>query len=187
VLKKFEGVFSDEQVSSLKDIISNEKQNRDIFVWNEDLNNVFPKEESITKIIQNLKLGKISISLNDLITEDIRNTLEDLSQKNGFPAILHNATYTEYSLRYGIPELESHKDKLKNFWLVDYQLESNTNWEIYVEDQSFYLGDNDALAFYPHLLEHGRPEKAFKDGEYLGMIFFSMIAKNITEEKGLLK
>jgi hypothetical protein len=183
VLKKIENVFSDEQVASLKNIINNEKQNRDIFVWDEDLDKNFPKEESITQIIQNVKLGKIILNLNDLITEDIRVTLRNLSKKSGLSAELANATYTEYNPQYGLPELRSHKDKSTNFWLLDYQLESNTDWDIYVENETFSLKDNEALAFYPDLLEHGRPKKAFKDGEYLSMIFFSMIATDTTNEK----
>lgn len=183
MLKKIENVFSDEQVASLKNIIINEKKNREIFVWDEEVDKTFPKQESITKIIQNVRLGKISLNLNDLITEDIKNTLRQVSEKSGLPGKFANATYTEYSLQYGLPELRSHKDKFTNFWLVDYQLESNTDWDIYVENETFSLKDNEALAFYPDLLEHGRPKKAFKDGEYLSMIFFSMIATDTTNEK----
>lgn len=184
MLKKIENLFSEDQVLNLKKIVNDEKNSRELFVWDEKTDKVFPAAKSVTHIIQNPNLGKIGINLNYLIPKDIKNTLVGFAKSSGYSAHLNSATYTEYSLKYGAPELRSHKDRVNHFWLVDYQLDSNIDWDIYVEGESFTLKNNEAIAFHPGSLEHGRPEKIFNDGEFVSMIFFDMAVEK-TKEKGL--
>ena len=187
MLKKIQNLFSEDQVINLKKIINDEKKNRDLFVWDEKADRVFPAEKSVTHTIQNPALGKIGLNLNYIIPEDIKNTLISLAESSGYSAYLNSVTYTEYSPKYGIPELRSHKDTISHFWLIDYQLEANTDWDIEIDGEVFTLKDNEAIAFYPGLLEHGRPQKTFNSEEFVSMIFFDMIVEDITEKKEFIK
>jgi hypothetical protein len=84
-----------------------------------------------------------------------------------------------YTNEYGlVPKLHMHKDggSLTKY-TVDYQYKSNTDWAITVEDQDFYLKDNQALTFLGSKQLHGRPEKIFNNGEYVENIFFQFIEK----------
>ena len=64
-----------------------------------------------------------------------------------------------------------HFDGNKNNVCFDYQLKSNTEWPIIVENEEYILKDNDALLFDPGYQLHGRPDKVFMDDDYVNMFF----------------
>lgn len=103
-----------------------------------------------------------------------------------------SSRYIEYSKKWGNgrPSLPMHKDSnieegdtspyelerdasKTRVISFDYHLESNTHWPIIVEEEEFNLSDNDALLMYPEKQIHGRPNKQFKDNEYLQVIILS--------------
>jgi hypothetical protein len=99
--------------------------------------------------------------------------------KKKYPeAKLVSSRYIEYSKRWGdTPHLPLHKDGGEDFAgtrevMFDYQLDSNTYWDLIVEDQLVSLENNDACIFNPYLIEHGRPPKDFNDEEYKKNILF---------------
>lgn len=81
----------------------------------------------------------------------------------------------EYSNKYGKPDLGPHYDGDWTDIVVDFQLESNTEWPIGVELQTYTLADNSAIAFNPNKGVHWRTHKTFNDGEFVRMIFFRFI------------
>ena len=89
-----------------------------------------------------------------------------------------NATFCEYSLKYGQPNLPPHFDEDRaSDLLLDYQLESNTSWPLFIENtpkslKSFVLKDNYGHILFPKKDLHGRVDKVFNDEEYVKMIFF---------------
>lgn len=84
-----------------------------------------------------------------------------------------SATYCEYSGKYGTPNLNMHKDHgRKETICLDYQLESNTLWDMIIDDQTYMLADNEAVSFYSMSQTHGRPDRVFLDSDYMKMIFF---------------
>jgi hypothetical protein len=80
--------------------------------------------------------------------------------------------YVEYNNKYGNPDLPPHFDADKNEFIFDYQLESNTSWDLGVNMDVHAMEDNSALVFNPNLNIHWRPVKDFEDGEYVRMVFF---------------
>jgi hypothetical protein len=174
-------LFSPEQIVYLKDFFGNLKKTRST-VSVEDVDVMgLPVFEYV---IQNKTLGKIIVDItgNDL-REDIVKTIHDkIPAEWGIGKPL-SVAYTEYSKAYGEPELVMHKDRSDNL-LVDYQLEANTEWPLYLDEdrREVALSDNDALVFEPYNQFHGRPAKVFNEGEYVAMIFFYFVYNGNKEE-----
>lgn len=86
--------------------------------------------------------------------------------------ILVDCQYSEYNLKYGNPELSVHTDTRLSTFTIDYQLDSNCIWPIYVEGKPFSLENNQALTINVNEQAHWRPKRKFSEGEYVKMIFF---------------
>lgn len=87
--------------------------------------------------------------------------------------LLYAVTGAEYSVAYnGNPNLPPHFDGDFNDIIIDYQLDSNTQWPLGVNLETYPLTDNSGVIFNPNTNIHWRPHKTFKDGEYVRMIFF---------------
>jgi hypothetical protein len=70
------------------------------------------------------------------------------------------------------PRLIPHYDSFPEpRFTFDYQISSNTSWPLVVEGTEMILADNQALTFSGTHQIHWRPEKTFKDGEFIDMIF----------------
>jgi hypothetical protein len=78
----------------------------------------------------------------------------------------------DYSNKYGIPDLPPHFDGDTTEIIVDYQLDSNTTWELGINKEVVSLENNSALVFNPNTNAHWRPRKSFNEGEYVRMVFF---------------
>lgn len=83
-----------------------------------------------------------------------------------------STVYAEYSSEYGAPRLNSHYDSKNDTTLLDYQLNANTKWAITVDNVNYELIDNQAVLLRPLKQFHGRPQKTFKQGEFVKMLFF---------------
>lgn len=90
----------------------------------------------------------------------------------GLPLSFSGVGYAEYSSAYGFPVLPPHHDRDTNILVVDYQLSSNTTWELGVGLKLYPLEDNSALIFNANENIHWRPRKSFVDGESIRMLFF---------------
>ena len=80
--------------------------------------------------------------------------------------------FTRYSGKYGVPRLAPHYDTGHSTFTIDYQVESNVEWNLVVEDTEYSLNDNDALVFKPSYEVHWRKPTILKDDQYVDMIFF---------------
>lgn len=78
----------------------------------------------------------------------------------------------DYSAKYGKPDLPPHFDGDTNEIIVDFQLSSNTSWDLGLGIEVYSIEDNSALIFNPNTNIHWRPHKQFEDGEYVRMLFF---------------
>jgi hypothetical protein len=171
--EQIKNLFDIEEAEYLKKLIDDEKAKRTVFVWDEFGGDQFPQEmmDSAEHMVQNVSLGKIMFNLS--IPDSLKDKLVGVAKYMGYDVEYFCATYTEYSRDYGSPVLTPHKDK-QNFCLIDYQLDANTSWPLFVEEQIFDLSNNDGLIFLPSQMVHGRPEKVFLDKEFVKMIFFDM-------------
>jgi hypothetical protein len=116
-------------------------------------------------------LGRIIIGIGfpDSVIEAIQERTERLLNKKLRPM---SVSYVEYRLEHGQPNLPPHFDGDNNDLIIDYQLKSNTSWDLGVDGKLFDMNDNNALIFNPNEYPHWRPHKTFTEGEYVGMIFF---------------
>lgn len=181
--KHVSNVFSEEQIAYLNSYISDELSKRTVYVWDEHkTRETFPEEVFMdtSKYLNNVSLGKILLELK--VRQDIKDRVVEIAKDNGFDVEYFDATYTEYSAKYGRPNLESHTD-FQHFCLMDYQLEANISWPLYIEDITYDLKDNEAITFIPSELVHGRIDKEFEDGDVVKMIFFNMTFKNETGDR----
>ena len=92
---------------------------------------------------------------------------------------LRNIVYSKYSNDYGLPQLFPHMDEpdelFPTSFLIDYELDSNTDWKIGIDGEYFSLKNNSFLAFDVIRKSHYREPKIFKDDEYVEMIFLYFI------------
>jgi hypothetical protein len=81
---------------------------------------------------------------------------------HGFFARYSNEHGTEPSLS---PHIDKNGNKIHTFSL-SLQLDSNVNWDFYVEDEKFVMEKNDVVFFTGSKHVHWRPFKKFEDGDY---------------------
>lgn len=108
---------------------------------------------------------KIPQRITDKISNYVRENYGDDLMPDGF-------AFTRYSRKYGVPRLAPHFDTGYAKFTIDYQLESNTTWQLVVEDKIYSLEDNDALVFMPSYEVHWREPILLGDDDYVDMIFF---------------
>lgn len=123
--------------------------------------------------------GKASFIVRPMPKEILDKAIEFFSSYG------HNATpddivciFMRYSNEFGTPELEPHIDLHDSGLSIDYQLRSNIDWSVIVENQEYKIEDNDALVFDSTKVVHWRNPKIFKDGEFVDMILFHFFSKN---------
>lgn len=82
-------------------------------------------------------------------------------------------TYTLFS-HYEGPEasLYKHKDDNACTYTIDMCVYQKNIWPLFVEDTSYILTPNQALAYYGNDQEHWREEFTNKETNYVAMIFF---------------
>ena len=105
------------------------------------------------------------------LPKSITNKIIDLFKSIDEKYVFRYFTYVEYNNKYGKPQLGPHKDQTGFTATINYQLESNIDWDIYVEGIPYGLKDNSALILNVRDQDHWRPEKEFKDNEFLRMLF----------------
>lgn len=81
-------------------------------------------------------------------------------------------TYVEYNKKYGTPNLPPHFDGDQSEIIINYQISSNTSWDIGLNKDLYKIKNNSAIVFNPNKNIHWRPHKVFAEGEYVRMIFF---------------
>lgn len=134
------------------------------------INIVKNKETEIDARLGRLLIGDLKIK------PEIQNKLEKIIKElYNLDLKLSNSGYSEYNSKYGQPNLPPHFDGDHTKLIVNFQLSSNTEWNIGIDLDVYKLEDNSATIFNPNKNVHWRPIKDFKDGEYVKMIFFRFV------------
>lgn len=120
------------------------------------------------------ELGRLQISdIQRDVPEAIKKQISDVVKSFTDASVsLKHMMYVEYNCKYGEPNLPPHFDRDDGDLIINYQLDSNTSWEIGVGLKKYDLKDNSAIAFNGNTNIHWRTHKYFKDEEYVKMIFF---------------
>lgn len=83
------------------------------------------------------------------------------------------STYAVY-LDYNSPtsRLPMHKDNNACTYTIDYCVSAKTPWGILIEDQEFFIGENQGLAFMGGYDAHGRGEMPDPDNNRVEVVMF---------------
>lgn len=128
--------------------------------------------------IYDTRLGRMKAELIN-IPIDVKNKLEKFaSELSGNNLKFSYALYLIYDKESGKPNLPPHIDADTNDLIFDYQIRSNTSWDLGLETKVYPLKDNSALIFNPNEVIHWRPHKSFEEGETVEMILFRLFDTN---------
>lgn len=166
-ISKHSNLLSDGEVNYFK-----KKTGRLEIPLNEDGSFIYEEshEPSISKYLGRLQT-RIHLLPNKIIERMQAVATEHLGYENKFSGV----SYVEYNAKYGTPDLPPHYDGDSSDLIINYQLSSNTPWNIGLGLKTYELEDNSAILFNPNMHIHWRPHKNFNDGEYVKMLFFRFI------------
>lgn len=162
----------------IKNILNNDSIKEIDTIIQKELS-VRPKIDWNNQNIGSMQNGyRIDPDLGRLLIEHLpltKNIIEEISSKffeilKGYQYV--NTMYCKYSSEYGKPQLNNHLDRGQFETIcIDYQLDSNTDWALTIEDENFVLKNNDAISFHTKKQLHGRQIKNFDPNEYVTMLF----------------
>lgn len=117
-------------------------------------------------------LGRVQLLMNTPpeIIEKLKSLVKEITKEEHIT--MYGGMCVEYGSEYGIPDLPPHFDGDTSDLIIDFQLSSNTSWDLGVNTDLYRLEDNTAIAFNPNTNIHWRPIKEFKDGEFVRLMFF---------------
>jgi hypothetical protein len=175
-----DNLLTKDSIALIKKIINSELERKDIWAKSYTDYCLNGKEQFLKQ-----KDDTIAISRSDFARIDLRNLkipkeiINEISEKlveNNFLKYKYCGSSTAwlYNKNLGNPKLTDHIDHTEdeNTIMVDYQLDSNTDWAISVENKNYILSNNQALIFCGKKQKHSRPFKKFNDGEFVTNIVF---------------
>jgi hypothetical protein len=168
-VKQVYNLLSEEELSIINRIVNNIK-----IPIKEDGSYIYDIDEGSSRCNISKSLGRLQTSIPTIAeSEETYNKLVDLCKASPEQELeISSIAYVEYNGKYGIPALPPHFDADSSEFIVNFQLDSNTYWDIGVDFDTYKMENNSAVIFQPNTNIHWRPHKKFKDGEYVKMIFF---------------
>jgi hypothetical protein len=167
---KIKDVFSEEEIQDLHDTINSiaiPKLKNGEYVPSKNSDGV---DKNLGRLVSILELDNdCSPHVPAYIQEKLVRIAEDITKE---PMGMAHALHATYSSKYGTPNLPPHFDGDTNDLIINFQLSSNTSWGLGLGLNNYKIDDNSALVFNGNTNIHWRPNKVFKHGEYVQMIFF---------------
>ena len=166
------GFFTNEEVEVLLAIVKYQKKAKDLDEFYAPL--VLPS------------LARMQIEV--MYPESIRKKLEDFASKIvGEEVFMYHNSYLSYNKKHNIsanPKLPVHYDSDNYFskLTMDYQLYTNIDWPIVIEDKSFSLEYGDLLIFWGAGQAHWREPVLFKEGDNTEVLTMHFSTKKDFEE-----
>lgn len=167
-IHKINDIFTPDQIEHLHKLISDAKIPVD-----EDGQYISFKfgEVGLCEELGRLQYGNIFRGLTKDILDRIYDLIAGITDDK---LTISHAVCVEYSNKYGKPNLPPHRDGDTNDLIINFQLESNTFWDLGLNFDTYSLEDNSALIFNGNTEIHWRVHKDFKDGEFVKMIFIRL-------------
>lgn len=125
--------------------------------------------------------GRIMYHITPWSQDMLHSVCTKISELVGEELELTGASSVTYNAKYGRPDLPPHFDGDTTDYILDYQLESNTSWDIGLDTAVYPLEDGEGLLFEPNGNAHWRVHKHFYPGEYVTMVFFRFRRSEITD------
>ena len=148
MINTFNNFFSEEEIKCLKKDI---KKSKDI--------------ERIES-----RHGRISKSFE--VSDCIKNKIDSIANTYSKNINLRYIGHSIYSKKYGTPRLPMHLDEPACEFTIDYQLDGNISWPIFINNQEFILKNNDAVTFIGEEDLHWRNKINFDENSFLELVFF---------------
>ena len=188
---QIDNVFTPEEIQEIKAVIEQELATREVVKWDDAVDGNW-HESSIIRIKRN-NLGRLDINevpLPPSIIDKVTKLAKDNCQIDVDIERLIAVTYAEYSLKYGQPKLDVHKDrdpfakdKESNVGgagvVLTYQLESNVSWQVGSNKDLYTIPDNGILMLYPRQDYHWRTIRNWNDGDFVKVLFFEMLTPDV--------
>lgn len=154
------------------------------------INKIFTEDEIIHfyELLENSNKDQMYISnawgqkswtldISQNIIDKISNIIKNIYGDDWYLEIPRVARY-DNSMNCN-PYLDPHIDNFLDHRItLDIQLKSNIDWPITVDGTEFLLKDNDGLVFSGTKNVHWRPNRIFKDGEFVDLLFCHFRNKN---------
>jgi hypothetical protein len=115
--------------------------------------------------------GVSQISLPESILKKVDEYVES-NNPYDVPLSRVGASFVRYDKKYGIPNLGPHIDLGHTGVIVDFQLDSSTDWALGIDDEVYHLDDNSLVLFDALRQYHWRPEQEFEEDDFVSLIFF---------------
>ena len=142
------------------------------------------KKNSIKNNFQVIKLdpavGKTYLNLGpESFPKKFWQKAEEHAKKINPNCEFEYVSMVRYSPEFGRPKLRPHfDDPSKVVFILDYQLDGNTEWPIVINSEEYVLKNNECLVFETNLTAHWRASQKFKEGQFLIMLFYSFTDDN---------
>lgn len=176
--------LTDDEVRLVSQIIIQEIEKRKTILA-EDNGHFLQYDQKDFSIITN-EMGRITlreIQLPQSIIDKFNNLALEIALNHGYsnPSLEAMPVFTEYSLKYGEPKLPPHLDLGKSNFLLDYQLYSNFEWGLTIDNQYYAKTDNDVANIFNKNQIHYRPYRLFNEQEKIGVLFFNYYIEGMEE------
>jgi hypothetical protein len=167
--------FTKEQVEKLVLIIEDAKNNRPLA----NIPAAGDKEEYIS---MDRFDPRIATHMSRMVLEfECPEELEQVMNRHVFPVYkeeikLGHYSYLDYDMKYGegkyFPCLPPHIDAANTLVTFNYCLDTNIDWDIYVDNKPYSLKAGDALIFSAVNQVHWRPKREWKEGDFCQIVSF---------------
>jgi hypothetical protein len=188
---QIDNVFTPDEIKDIQAVIDQELATREVVEWDDAVDGNW-HESSIIRIKRN-NLGRLDINevpIPPYIVDKVTEIAKANCQIDVTIERLIAVTYAEYSLKYGQPKLEVHKDRdpfnkdgSKGSGgagvVLTYQLESNVSWQVGNNKDLYTIPDNGILMLYPRQDYHWRTIRKWEDKDFVRVLFFEMSTPDI--------
>jgi hypothetical protein len=167
--------FTEKQVDDLKNIIKESKNTRPLasiqipgnqkeFVSNDRFD---------PRIMTHISRMAIEFECPEEIEKNMDNYVYPIYNNK---IKLAHYSYLDYDMKYGegeyFPALPPHIDAANTLVTFNYCLDTNIDWEIYIDNVPYSLKAGDAIIFSAVNQVHWRPKREWQDGEFCEIISF---------------
>ena len=125
------------------------------------------------------------------IPQSVFNKFQAAAHKYGDKSLkfTHQTSFRYQPDLGGTTQCPPHTDGNETQFSMDYQVDANVEWPLWVEGKKYVLGNNDVLIMSGRSQVHWREEKHLKDGEYCDMFILHFAEPGYLEkqEQGLIQ
>lgn len=169
--------FTNKQKQELRNIINDAKNNRDLAtLMRKDLGGqeeAYSYDRFDPRIITHMSRMIVEFKCPEDSEEIMNSHILPIYKE---PLKLAHYSYLDYNPKYGngkyLPSLPPHIDGANTILTFNYCLDTNIDWDIYVDNKRYELKKDEALVFSAINQVHWRPKREWKDGDFCEILTF---------------